>query len=216
MSGLILVFDMDGVIGPEDGWRPGTPIVINPVVHDILRKAHKHRSQGHISAIFLLTKNTSEEYVKGMDSALSSSIGKARHSDYNFFDDGLYANREYTLKRGNIKYSLTSSKIMDDVKHMIRHVNAKYGKKISTDRLNKRVFFFDDHPEYHPEMQKALGGNLIKIYPPYKPGLGDKTDYSLLPNFLKPAIMLKGVFNKTRRSVYLKKINKRRKTRRLH
>ena len=77
-----------------------------------------------------------------------------------------------------------------------------------TELDRERVFFFDDHPEIHPELEKELGDNFIKITPPFKEGSEDETDYSALPEFLRPSPLQGGRrMKKTRR-----KHMKRRKT----
>ena len=120
MSGLILVFDMDGVIGPEDGFKQGRRPVINPVILNLLRKAHTARLRGDVAAIFLLTKNTSGGYVGIIDSALRSRIGRASGiSAYEFFDDALYSEKFYTTSRGYPQYYTKPQKSIADIEHMI-------------------------------------------------------------------------------------------------
>jgi hypothetical protein len=196
-SGIILVFDMDGVITPHDGFMRGKSPIINPVIKDILTKAHKARLAGEVAGIYLLTKNSSDIYVELVDLALGEQIGGISGSRYFFFNDGLYRDKFYTNIRGYPQYLRTHSKIMADIELMT-------GPLMNTDR----VFFFDDHPEIHPELEEVLGENFIKITPPFKEGTDDKTDYSALPEFLRPSPLQGGRrMKKTRR-----KHMKRRKT----
>jgi len=133
-------------------------------------------------------------------------------------------------RRGYMMYATTASKNIHDVVHMIQYVN-KRGKKIRYEGLDRRVFFFDDHPEYHPAMEEVLGDHFIAIQPPYEPGKQDRTDYSALPAFLRPdelAPTTPGVANfeglfggfyrsKTCRRKWLKKrVKKQRKTKKSH
>ena len=195
-SGIILVFDMDGVIAPEDGFMRGRRPIINPVIVDILRKAHKARLTGEVAEIYLLTKNSSQTYVTLVDSALARQIGSYPGSEYEFFNDGLYRDKFYTNLRSYPQYSRTNAKIMADIEHMTGPL------------INKeRVFFFDDHPEFHPELEEVLGQNFIKITPPFKEGSEDLTDYSALPEFLRPSAPSKGGrrMKKTRRRKHMKR-----------
>ena len=186
--GIIMVFDMDGVIGPEKGGVQGEPVKINATVQEILHKAYIYRARRIVDAIFLLTKNPSERYVKEMDLALSRAIGRfvQTGSEFKFFDDVLYDSPSYTARRGYPEYAGEASKDIGDVVHMIDYVNRTFGREISKEYLEERVFFFDDHPEYHPEMVEFLGNNFIKITPPWMPGQDDWTDYLALPEFLAP------------------------------
>ena len=139
-------------------------------------KAHKARSEGEVAGIYLLTKNSSETYVRLIDSALARQIGSYPGSEYEFFNDGLYRDKFYTNLRSYPQYSRTNAKIMADIEHMTGPL------------INKeRVFFFDDHPEFHPELEEVLGRNFIKITPPFHEGSEDLTDYSALPEFLRPS-----------------------------
>jgi hypothetical protein len=194
-SGVILVFDMDGVIAPEDGSMSHGRPIINPVIANILTKAHKARLVGEVAGIYLLTKNSSKIYVELVDSALGEQIGSYPGSEYKFFNDGLYRNTSYTNLRGYPQYSRPNAKIMADIEHMTGPVLDK-----------ERVFFFDDHPEFHPELEEVLGQNFIKITPPFHEGSEDLTDYSALPEFLRPFASQGGRrMKKTRRRKYMKR-----------
>ena len=194
-SGIILVFDMDGVITPEDGFMRGKSPIINPVIANILMKAHKARLAGEVAGIYLLTKNSSDIYVELVDLALGEQIGGISGSEYFFFNDGLYRDKFYTNIRGYPQYLRTHSKIVADIEFIT-----------GTELDRERVFFFDDHPEIHPELEEVLGQNFIKITPPFKEGTEDLTDYSALPEFLRPSPSQGGRrMKKTRRRKHMKR-----------
>ena len=197
-DGLILVFDMDGVIMPEDGLEDLDRIGVsmNPRIMEVLENAQRGREDGSVAAIFLLTMNGDVDYVKGVDQALAEQIldpsdnsSSSKIRKFSFFDDILCADDEYTNSRGYGEYSRRGGqKIMRDVEHLINGVKGVRGEDLAS-----RVFFFDDHPEYHPQMRKFLGRNFIHVVPPFRPNpanrenLKDKTNYLALPPQLWPS-----------------------------
>ena len=182
---------------PEDGLEDlkNIGISINPRIKQVLENAQRGREDGSVAAIFLLTMNGDVEYVKGVDQALAEQIldpsdnsASSQIRKFRFFDDILCNDDDYTNSRGYGEYSRRAGqKIMRDVEHLIDSV-----KGVGSEDLASRVFFFDDHPEYHPQMKKFLGRNFIHVVPPYRPNpanrenLKDKTNYLALPPDLWP------------------------------
>ena len=204
--GLILVFDLDQTIvnteapgifpGPEypmnDEYKTKLKEQINPNVLDILLRAAKLRRIG-VDAIFLLTNNSSSNYVANINALLlelsNNSIGdyKKRKSPFitedipgtNFFFD-------YIMTANHPSRS-GLSKSSSDIEYMMSYM----GMSMSIGDLFSRLYFFDDSPDH--QIRKDLKNysqgkyfnHYIIINPPFSTEYDDLTEYGPIDEALK-------------------------------
>jgi hypothetical protein len=206
--GLVLVFDVDGTIGPVDG-EPGrgrSPIPINPKILEVIREAVAGRGKT-VDALFILSNNSDTGYMARIEARIQELLGFAEP----VFDD--------IMARGDFRRDIyredffledglpvhNPRKTLADVATMIESMNVKRrlgglftspGKPVSTRSLARRVYFFDDLIHYMKDEIPA--DQYIHITPSYTGSRGykDKTRYFSL---LAKIRGIKGVKGRTTR-----------------
>jgi hypothetical protein len=166
-NGIILVFDLDQTIIDTESYfsvnHPGQLLqkniqpqnekskdikhFFNPKIIDILRRSICHKGHG-VDAILLLTNNSSEEYVRTCDIALSRLLDYKspywNKESFSFFDNYMIRyDRRRTIN--NDENSWISKKLYD-VRIMlddpIKIKNTSYGD------IARRTYFFDDNTHH--------------------------------------------------------------------
>lgn len=171
--GLILVFDVDGTLGPVDGSPSAGPIPINPKVLEVIREAVASRGKT-VDALFILSNNADMNYMNRIHERIQELLG----INEPIFND--------IMCRGDYRRNMNApSKSLEDVRYMIDSVNAKWilarffkSKPISLRGLAKRVYFFDDL-QNHVIRGEIHNTNYIHINPSYTGSRSykDKTRY---------------------------------------
>jgi hypothetical protein len=159
-DGLVLVWDMDSTLvgnyvdpeGPE-------PIKFNERAVAILRLAVEARKRGKVTAIFLLTNNSDEKFIKAVKFLLSQKVDSPKVFDY-------------TMQRYHPARPLSADppKRLQDVEYMLKQI------KLPTDNLSQRLYFFDDRPD-HLIRNEIPEDHYIQITPPYEPNVKDQTNF---------------------------------------
>lgn len=206
--GLVLVFDVDGTIGPVDG-EPGpgrSPIPINPKILEVIREAVAGRGKT-VDAIFILSNNSDTGYMARIEARIQELLGFVDP----IFDDIMARGdfrrdiyREDFFLEGGLPIH-NPRKSLADVATMIETMNVKRrlgglftspGKPVSTRSLARRVYFFDDLIHYMKDEIPA--DQYIHITPSYTGSRGykDKTRYFSL---LEKIRGIKGVKGRTTR-----------------
>ena len=174
--GLILVFDLDQTIASPAG---DNDIIVNDKIIEILGVIQRANLRGNgVDAIFLLTNNSSAEYIKWIDGFLleqTKSIGKFKGGDDypedDYFFDYIMDYNNSTRNGDRLTKSLNNIKVMVD----------KAGIEYITDKdLLTRIYFFDDldHVIKDELAADGLGNQYIKITPPLEFKKKDLTDYN--------------------------------------
>lgn len=171
--GLILVFDVDGTLGPVDGSPSAGPIPINPKVLEVIREAVASRGKT-VDALFILSNNADMNYMNRIHERIQELLG----INEPIFND--------IMCRGDYRRNMNAPrKSLEDVRYMIDSVNAKWSlarffkrKPISLRGLAKRVYFFDDL-QNHAMRGEIHNTHYIHINPSYTGSRGykDKTRY---------------------------------------
>jgi len=203
--GLILVFDLDDTIAHMN---PDGSIVINNNILEMFINIKQKALRGTaIDGIFLLTNNDSKNYVAHIDYYLlkrTGSIGgfvggeEGYPSAEYFFD--------YIMDYRHSARNKLKNKSVADVKFMVDKLSIPYID--DTDILN-RTFFFDDlEHDLKGDMEaNGVPEHYIRITPPFKTDIDDKTDYKPVRDALsKEEKNLKG----GKRSCYKKRRTLRR------
>jgi hypothetical protein len=174
--GLVLVFDVDGTIGPVDGEPEQYPIPINPKILEVIREAIASRGKT-VDALFILSNNSDTGYMYRIEARIQELLGASEP----IFDD-IMARADY---RRDVHYEdfyleeglpvHNPRKSLADVATMIESVNATSGffkrkvqrsKQISLRNLAKRVYFFDDLDD-HVIQGEIQNTHYIHINPSY-------------------------------------------------
>ena len=159
-NGLVLVWDMDATLvgnyidpeGPE-------PLLFNERALAILKRATEARKTGKVAAIFLLTNNSDENFIRLVKFQLSQRLGVPLVFNY--------AMQRYHPAR---PLSQDPPKRLQDVEYMMREIRKP------TDNLAERVFFFDDRAD-HIIRSEIPADQYIQITPPYGPNIKDQTNF---------------------------------------
>lgn len=183
-NGIILVFDLDETIIDSDAalHHMDTSIThfFNPKIVDILRRSLCYRGKG-VDAILLLTNNSSEEYVRNCDIAMSKLLNyKSPYwnpESFSFFDNYMIRyDRRRTIDGNNDSWI---SKKLYDVRIMlddpIKIKNTSYAD------IARRTYFFDDIADHRIVRELAYYGfkdHHIHIKPAFSISTIDVTDYS--------------------------------------
>lgn len=178
-KGLVLVFDLDQtLVGEYSDQRSfnSEEIVLNPRAVELLRKVIDAREKGIVSAIFLLTNNADEFFIKIVELTLSMKFKKKYY--FNVFD--------YIMSRNHPFRSApfdNPPKSLREVEYMMIQ------EKISTANLANRVFFIDDNSE-HAIKAQIPEDHYIVVRPPFVRAMigHDETDYSVLEALLSGAV----------------------------
>jgi hypothetical protein len=193
--GLVLVFDVDGTIGPVGG-EPGQGLSpINPKILEVIREALPSRAKAldrrakTVDALFILSNNSDTGYMSRIETRIQELLGTSEP----IFDDimvrGDYRRdiyyEDFYLEEGLPVHNPRKS--LADVATMIESVNATSDffkskspqrRPISLRNLAKRVYFFDDL-ENHVIRGEIQNTHYIHINPSYTGSRSykDKTRY---------------------------------------
>ena len=159
-NGLVLVWDMDATLvgnyidpeGPE-------PLLFNERALAILKRATEARKTGKVAAIFLLTNNSDDKFIRLVKFQLSQRLGVPLVFNY--------AMQRYHPAR---PLSQDPPKRLQDVEYMMKEIRKP------TDNLAERVFFFDDRGD-HVIRSEIPEDHYIQITPPYKAEVTDQTNF---------------------------------------
>jgi hypothetical protein len=175
--GIILVFDLDQTIidtgayfnvnhpgqvvqkniRPQDARSKDVTTYFNPKIIDILRRSICHKGRG-VDAIFLLTNNSSEEFVRNCDIALSKLLDYKspywNKESFSFFDNYMIRfDRRRTIN--NDENSWISKKLYD-VRIMLDDPIKIKSKSYSD--IARRTYFFDDQRNHRLISELAAYG----------------------------------------------------------
>lgn len=201
--GLVLVFDMDQtILDSSDPYlfeRPNTPEAhvilkekirqgLNWNVVNIIKRASKLRPD-KVSAIYLLTNNSSTILVSAVDEVLYEETGsKGKYKTYRGnANDRTMPDKPYFFDSIMMRQHSSRPKTIDnnppkrlvDVLNMLHFIGIKAGPDTIKD-----VFFFDDigthalRPEFNFMSDGKYKDHYIQITPPYRTDLTDRTDYN--------------------------------------
>ena len=188
--GLVLVFDVDGTLGPVDG-EPGPgqgSIPINPKMLEVIREGVAGRGKA-VDALFILSNNSDTGYMRRIEARIKELLGLGEP----IFDD--------IMARGDFRRDIhyedfyledglpvhNPRKSLADVATMIETLNVKrrlatatwqpQQKPVSSRALARRVYFFDDLIHYMKDEIPA--DQYIHINPSYTGSRGykDRTRY---------------------------------------
>jgi len=174
--GVVLVFDVDGTIGPVGGEPGRGPIPINPKILEVIREAVSSRGKT-VDALFILSNNSDTGYMFRIEARIQELLGTSEP----VFDDIMSRNdirrdinyEDFYLEEGLPVHNPRKS--LADVATMIESVNATSGflkskapqrRPISLRNLAKRVYFFDDM-EDHVIRGEIQNTHYIHIKPSY-------------------------------------------------
>lgn len=173
-TGWVLVWDLDNtIVGEYSDQRKfdSEEIVLNPRVVELLRKSVEARDKGIVSAIFLLTNNADEFFIKVVELTLSMKLKKNYH--YNIFD--YIMSRKHPFRAPPEE---DPPKSLREVEYMMNQDN------LSTQNLSNRVIFIDDNSSH--EIGKQIPReHYIHVTPPFVKGAIDTSDYTLLESILE-------------------------------
>ena len=149
-QGIILVFDLDQTLIDSDAAHidmKNVHLYFNPKIIDILRRCICHKGRG-VDAIFLLTNNSSEEFVRQCDIALSKLLEYKspywNKESFSFFDNYMIRyDRRRTIN--NDSNSWVSKKLYDVRIMLDDPIKIKSG---SYGDIARRTYFFDDMPHH--------------------------------------------------------------------
>lgn len=202
--GLVLVFDMDQtILDSSDRYlfeRPATPeahvilkekirLGLNWNVVNIIKRAAKLRPSGKVSAICLLTNNSSTILVSAVDEVLYEETGsKGKYKTYRGnANDRTMPDKPYFFDSIMMRQHSSRPKTVDnnppkrlvDVLNMLNFIGIEAGPDSIKD-----VYFFDDigthalRPEFNFMSEGKYKDHYIQITPPYHTGVVDTTNYN--------------------------------------
>lgn len=173
-TGWVLVWDLDQtIVGEYSDQRrlDSEELVLNPKAVELLRLAVEARDKDIVSAIFLLTNNADDFFIKVVELTLSMKFKKNYHSTV--FDYIMSRNHPFR------------SPPQDDPPKSLREVAYMMGEiGQPTDNLAQRVFFIDDRKN-HLIANEIPKEHYFHVSPPFTKGSVDTTDYSFLEAALK-------------------------------
>jgi hypothetical protein len=167
--GWVLVWDLDNTIVGEysDQRKLDSPdIVLNPKAVELLRNSVEARDKDIVRAIFLLTNNADDFFIKVVQLTLANILKK--NYLFDIFDATMSRNHEY---RDSPKDNPPKS--LREVIYMMNEIGA------NTEHLAERVFFIDDRSD-HQIAKEIPREHYIHVTPPFTKGSVDTTDYSTL------------------------------------
>lgn len=184
--GLILVFDLDQTLVNTNGLTKKTVNDLNiksflniRLINEVLKPALNLRNKG-VDAIFLLSNNSSKDYVSNVIQALETMLNVTNLFNYSMIrTDPSRPNNE------------NPPKSLKDIKYMMDYAGIKY----TDDDLASRVYFFDDYTG-HEIRNEIDADNYIVIQGPLDAGKPDLSDYRKITSALNS---LKRGGSKTRR-----------------
>lgn len=173
-TGWVLVWDLDQtIVGEYSDQRriDSEELVLNPKVVELLRLAVEAREKDIVSAIFLLTNNADDFFIKVVELTLSMKYRKNYHSTV--FD--------YIMSRTHPFRAPPE----DDPPKSLREVAYMMGEiGQPVDNLPQRVIFIDDK-KGHLISNEIPKEHYIHVSPPFTKGSVDTTDYSFLETALR-------------------------------
>jgi len=193
--GIVLVFDLDqtildssdpkffdGSLRPEE-IKELIKKNLNMNIVNILIRASNLRPSGKVSAICLLTNNSSVNFVQLVDSVLKDLTGSVGSYGKKAVEDGFEAGEYFfdaIMTRNHIARPTTVTrsppKRLEDINKMLEPFGLSFGSATMDD-----LFFFDDFPNHQIiQTYKEVGEfreNYIQIKPPYTKYSVDITDY---------------------------------------
>lgn len=186
-------------------------IIFNDRLLQLIKRAIILRGKGKIDAILLLTNNTNvssiyngtndtflnivnmrlqEDYKMNMsdvfDVIYSAERGEPRgikSRNYNFIPFRPYGTRVYSSAwSGTAEYNYRPRKDINTIKRMLSEI---HNRNISPDRLEDRIFFFDDEtiPHVLKDELESHDGKYIQVTPPFGKG-EDTTDLQSIETIL--------------------------------
>ena len=186
--GLILVFDVDGTLGPVDG-EPGQGLIpINPKILEVIREAVASRGKT-VDALFILSNNSDTGYMYRIEARIQELLGLSEPIFDDIMPRGDYRRdvhyEDFFLEEGLPVHNPRKS--LANIASMIETLNttpsffkskSPQRKPISLRGLAKRVYFFDDL-EDHVIRGEIQNTHYIHINPSYTGSRGykDKTRY---------------------------------------
>jgi len=194
--GLVLVFDLDQTIldssDPKFFDNSLTPDVLKEMIKknlnmnivNLLIRASKLRPSGKVSAICLLTNNSSVNFVQLVDSVLKDLTGSVGSYGKKAVEDGFEAGEYFfdavMTRNHSARHSTPSGsppKRLEDINKMLEPFDLSFGSATMDD-----LFFFDDLPNHHiMQTYREVGEfreNYIQIKPPYTKYRIDTTNYT--------------------------------------
>lgn len=202
--GLILVFDMDQtILDSSDPYlfnRPSGPDAykgqlmkdkikeaLNWNVVNIMRRAADLRPSGKVSAICMLTNNSSTIMVSAVDEVLNEIIGsKGRYKTYsgNSSSDAM-PEKTYFFDSIMMRQHKSRPQVYDPPKRLIDILNMMQYLGIKDDGINtlRDIYFFDDigkhnlRAEFNFMADGKYDNHYIQITPPYSKHFSDQTRY---------------------------------------
>jgi len=207
--GLVLVFDVDGTLGPVDGEPEQGLSPINPKILEVIREGVAGRGKT-VDALFILSNNSDTGYMARIEARIQELLGTSEP----VFDD-IMARGDY---RRDVHYEdffieeglpvHNPRKSLADVATMIETLNLKRRlatatwlqppqKPVSTRGLARRVYFFDDLIHYMKDEIPA--DQYIHITPSYTGSRGykDRTRYFSLLARIRGIKGVKGRITRT-------------------
>ena len=202
--GLILVFDMDQtILDSSDPYlfnRPSRPYAykdprlrqtirdsLNWNVVNILKRAAALRASGKVSAICMLTNNSSTIMVSAVDDVLREIIGSnGRYKTYsgNSSADTM-PDKTYFFDSIMMRQHQSRPQVYDPPKRLLDILNMMEYMGMKDKGLDsiKDIFFFDDIGTHNLRAELNFMANgkysshYIQITPPYSKHFQDKTNY---------------------------------------
>ena len=194
--GLVLVFDLDQTIldSSDDTLFDGSLSLegikelikknLNMNVVNLLMRASKLRPVGKVTAICLLTNNSSINFVQLVDSVLKGLTKSNGSYGKKAVEDGFEAGEYFfdaIMTRNHSARPIAASgsppKRLEDINKMLEPFDLSFGSATMDD-----LFFFDDLPNHQIlQTYKEVGEfreNYIQIKPPYTKYRIDTTNYT--------------------------------------
>lgn len=203
MPGLILVFDLDQTLIDTNALLQASDSRVNPIhlnrtiIERVLRPAVQLReSKKGVDAIFILSNNSSDSYIKMVMIEIGSILGVS-----NVFDSFMGRYDSYR-EGGNLE---NPDKRLKDVDNMLREMYPE----VSRENIGNRTYFFDDLPS-HKIRQEIPEGHYI-VVGGFTADSPDTTDYSAITSLLSNAV---GGRRRTRKHRIKRKTLKRKQIRR--
>ena len=194
--GIVLVFDLDqtildssddrlfdGSLGPDE-IRELIKKNLNMNIVNLLIRASELRPSGKVTAICLLTNNSSIKFVELVDSVLKEHTGSVGSYGKRAVEDGFKSGEYFfdaIMTRNHIARPTTVTrsppKRLEDINKMLEPFGLSFGSATMDD-----LFFFDDISNHEiMRSYKEVGEfreNYIQIKPPYTKYTRDTTNYT--------------------------------------
>jgi len=194
--GIVLVFDLDqtildtsddrlfdGSLGPDE-IRELIKKNLNMNIVNLLIRTSELRPSGKVTAICLLTNNSSVKFVQLVDGVLKELTKSNGSYGKKAVEDGFEAGEYFfdaIMTRNHSARPITASgsppKRIEDINKMLEPFSTSFGSATMGE-----LFFFDDVPNHQIlQTYKEVGDfkeNYIQIKPPYNKYTRDTTNYT--------------------------------------